>query len=392
MKNLRRNFREFIIRNIMKTFYYVLGLDNKKVVFKSFENQYSCNPRAISEKLHELAPDIKIVWIFSNPEKTSNLVPDYVIKIKDGSIRKLMELATSKVWVDNCTKVASTWKAKEQYYIQTWHGDKAFKKIGYDAGKIPYNFEKAPVFDLAIAGSKYGEKKYRNAFHYKGEIINIGTPRNDTIINSDAKEIKKIKKILNIDLSKKILLYAPTFRDNKSGKQQSFSGLNLNETIDELEKATKDDWLCLLRAHHAVHEGFVKQGVGEKCIDVSEYDDIADLMCVSDMMISDYSSCAGDYALTKRPLILYQGDIDEYENNSRSFYFEMSDSPYFIAHNQNELNKLIRNMTDVKAKQNCENILDFYESTESGKASETIAKIIIEQTRKEKCEDERRNI
>lgn len=376
MSYIKRKLRDDLIKKIMWVC-HKCWVDNNKVVFKSFDNQYSCNPRAISEKLHELCPNIKIVWLFSNPQMTSEFIPGYVIKVKNKSLRKLYELATAKVWVDNCTKTSAMWKGQDQLYVQTWHGDKAFKKIGYDAGKIQEDFEKAPVFDLAIAGSEYGVRKYRNAFHYNGEILNIGTPRNDVLINGDPYRESYTRSLLKIKENVKILLYAPTFRDSKSGKQQTFEGLDLNKTINLLEQKTGNEWVCLLRAHHVVHEGFIKQGIGDKCVDVSDIDDIADLMLIADAMISDYSSCAGDFVLTKRPLILYQGDIKEYENNNRSFYFSMDDSPYFIAKSQDELDEILINMTANKAKDNCERVLAFYGSTESGYSAEEVAKRII---------------
>ena len=375
--------RDRLIRLYMKACQFLYGIDNEAIVFKSFDNQYSCNPKAICEKLHEMNPNLKFYWIFADPVKVSKDVPNYLIKIKDGTFKKLRILATSKVWVDNCIKVVSTWKSDKQFYIQTWHGDKAFKKIGYDAGKLSSDFEKyGPKFDLAIAGSEYGKKKYINAYHYNGEILNIGTPRNDLLVNIDNKKIKDLKSKINIKDSTKILLYAPTFRDDNIINKQNMYGLNLVEILETLEKKYECEWVCLLRTHHLVKSGFDIDNKCKKIIDVSDYDDMADLLLISDMMITDYSSCAGDYALTKRLLILYQFDIDNYTKNNRAFYFNIYESPYLIAKNQSQLIDIIENVTEEKSKENCEKILKFYGSNETGKSAEIISKRILKEMKK----------
>lgn len=377
------NLRQRLIRFYMQTCNFLFGIDNDSVVFKSFDNQFSCNPRAICEKLYELNPNLKFYWIFSDPDSVSDKVPKYIIKIKEGTFSKLRILATSKIWVDNCIKVPSTWKSDKQFYIQTWHGDKAFKKIGYDAGKLSSDFEKyGPKFDLAISGSEYGRKKYINAYHYNGEILNVGTPRNDILVNIDENKIKKIKESLNIDSKKKILLYAPTFRDNKIENKQKFNGLNLKEILNKLKEKDNNEWVCLLRTHHLVKSGFDSDEISNNIIDVSDYDDMADLLLISDMMITDYSSCAGDYALTGRMLVLYQSDYEDYIKNSRTFYFDIEKSPYFIAKNQEELLNIIKNITPNEARKNCDEILEFYGSNETGNSSQIIAERILKEMKK----------
>jgi len=102
----------------------IMGVNGNKIVFISFGGKsYSDNPRAISEKLHEMYPEFEIVWLFNNPEEKRKVVPDYVQCVKAGSYRALKELATAKFWVDNFCKPLYTYKSKKQVYIQTWHGD-----------------------------------------------------------------------------------------------------------------------------------------------------------------------------------------------------------------------------------------------------------------------------
>ena len=103
-----------------------------------------------------------------------------------------------------------------------------------------------------------------------------------------------------------------------------------------------------------------------------------ELLKVGDALLTDYSSCAGDFALTGRPVFLYQDDLDDYSNNDRELYFDMKDSPYWVAANPDELDRLIEAYTPEKARENCRAILDFYNTDESGRAAEAVAEYLCD--------------
>ena len=117
----------------------VRGIDPRKVVFSCFQGRnYGDNPRYISERLHERCPEAKIVWLFrpDTMAKVRDRLPDYVVPVSMKSFRAYAELATARVWVDNYTKNnLLTWDPKKQFYIQTWHGDRGFKRVGFDDEK-----------------------------------------------------------------------------------------------------------------------------------------------------------------------------------------------------------------------------------------------------------------
>ena len=104
---------------------------------------------------------------------------------------------------------------------------------------------------------------------------------------------------------------------------------------------------------------------------------MTDLLLSADMLITDYSSCAGDFALLHRPIILYQQDREAYMATDRNFYFDMKDSPYRIAESQAELEAIAAAFTEEEAWENCDAILRFYTTTECGHASEELARIIL---------------
>ena len=356
------------------------GTDQNMVVFSSFDYRgYNDNPRYISEALHELRPETDIVWLFRDPEqarKTYDL-PPYVRTYRAIANDGVAAMARARVVVDNFNKrFFLAFPGKKQVYIQTWHGDRAFKKVGFDNGS-EYNRMVEEFATLCVAGSDYGERQFRSAFHYKGEIMKLGYPRNDILIRNDAAEKKAIREKLGVDENTGLLLYAPTFRDTElhSAKTQRMP-LDLYHVLDKLEAATGRKWKCLVRAHYLSYGIVLDDGTG-RMVMVSDYPEMAELMLVSDALLTDYSSCAGDFALCRRPIYLYQDDIEDYKSNSRALYFDMKDSPYWVASTPEELDKLIEETTPEGAKQNCDDILHFYGECETGHAARSVAEYIV---------------
>lgn len=361
----------------IKTYRFFHGVHKNEVFFMSFGGTYSDNPRAISEALHAIRPNTKIFWAINDFANTE-CFPDYVHLVKTNNIKQFNIISTSTVWVFNF--YSKYHKSKKQFYVQTWHGDRGFKKVLHDSGYMKKNAtlleEKNDYCNLAVAGSAFGEQQFRSAFRYKGEVLNLGTPRNDRLVNFNLDEINFIKKKLGIT-DEKILLYAPTLRKNSTHTLQKAQNISIEETLSELELKYNCNWICLIRCHPGV-VGLSDIQYTKKIINVSNYQDMAELLLVSDMLITDYSSSAGDFALLNRPIILYQSDIQEYQKRDRTFCFSMKDSPYYIAKTQDELMKIIENLSAEKIKSNCEEILKFYNTYESGQASLAVAKRIAQ--------------
>ena len=369
--------------------YYIIKLLFKienKAVFCSFNGKsYSCNPRAISEELHKQSPDTKIVWAFLDVRKKRNVVPDYVRCVKHGSIRELYELTTAKYWIDNFSKPSTTRKRKGQIYIQTWHGDRGFKKVLYDSPNCkPTNkYIESDICDVMTVGSDFGIKKLSGAFKYNGEFLKFGSPRNDKLINNSSDEVNRVKKFLGIDSDKKILLFAPTFRRSKSKEKQSMQGIDLIEIKDKLDEITGQEWVCLTRAHSISNGLDIDSSIASKVIDVTNYEDMADLLMITDLLITDYSSSAGDFILKFKPLILFQPDREEYMSKDRTFYFDIDDSPFIVARSQDEILSILTELNEEKIRKNCEDILKFYGVFESGQAAKKAVEYMISFGKKE---------
>ncbi|PKM55439.1 MAG: hypothetical protein CVV00_04030 [Firmicutes bacterium HGW-Firmicutes-5] len=366
--------------------YKFIGVDEKKAVFISFNGlSYSDNPKAISEKLHILKPQVEIVWLFLNPEEKREIVPDYVRCVKAGTFSALKELATSKFWIDNFCKPLYTYKGKSQIYVQTWHGDRGFKKVLYNSTFLPKNFRilEKDICDVMLSGSDFGKSVHETAFRFEGTTLNNGTPRNDMLVKNNfeqKKEInRKIRKLLGIDLDTKIFLYAPTLRREASeqGGKQASDGIDLLKILEVLEEKFEGEWCCVVRAHSAV--GGI-EGIPEDCQKIKDgnlVEDMNDLLFITDFLITDYSSSAGDFALLNKPIILYQSDRAAYINRDRTFYFDIDDTPFIIVEDNATLIQELQEMDLGSIPNNCKAILDFYNTNETGDSSEKTIEFIM---------------
>ena len=370
--------------NIPMAFARILrGIDGNMVAFSAFDyRSYNDSPRYISELLHRLRPQTDIVWLFADPQEARRRfsIPEYVRVLPFGPCGRsgLQALARARVVVDNYNKkFYLRFPGKRQTYIQTWHGDRPFKKIGFD-----YEGQHLRMIEehcaLVLTGSDFGERVMRSAFHYEGEIMKRGLPRNDLLIRNDPAEREAIRARLGLDADVRVLLYAPTFRDSdmRAHKQQRVP-LDLNRALDALERRTGAKWKCLVRAHY-MSFGIPMDCASGRLIPASDYPEMAELLLAADALLTDYSSCASDYVLLHRPIFLYQDDLEDYRSQSRDLYVNMRELPYWTASTPEELDRLIEAATPERVWENCEAILRFYGMAESGSATQAVVDYIID--------------
>ena len=379
---LRTRLREIkkLYRRASVWFYRLKdGVDPDKVVFISFQGRnYNDNPRFISERLHERCPEAKIVWLFKKGmlAQTKGVVPDYVKCVHCVSSEAYHELATARVWVDNFTKSnLLRHKKGRQFYIQTWHGDRPVKKICYDEpewSEKPYRIEERA--DRVLTGSTFGEKMYRTAFRYKGEYIAEGAPRNDMLVRNDPGEVRAMREKLGIPEGVKLLLYAPTYRENTDIVPKR-AQMDLNRTLDCLEQRTGDKWLCLFRAHYK-SAGIDLEAVKDRIVDVTAYREMSDLLLAADLLLTDYSSAATDFILRDKPALFFIADWEEY-TSTRQVYYDVHDAPFLLAEDQPSLEKLIEGLSEEKILQNCQDIRRYFGIYETGHATDAVCDYII---------------
>ncbi len=354
---------------LLKTFFCVFYRLKKQIYFRAYNGlQYSCNPKCISEAIHEKRPDVRIVWVFSNPEAIE--VPDYVFKVQKNSFADFKALFTSKIWVMNAGMVIP-FKRRGQIFIDTWHGDRAFKNVSNDIHGKPSGIAYQKV-DYVLSGSDYADKVYHEQLNVKGEILKTGSPRNDFFFeNRDARR-EEIRKKLNLEAFDHVLMYAPTFREYKTQEEK----LDFAMLIEKLNQRDSAKWCVLIRQHHkAVYESCWDSD--ERIFNVSKYPEMSELLLLADVVISDYSSLVGDFVLLKRPTILYVPDIENYKAG-RGLNFDLEKSPFVYAQNEAELFQKIVCLDVNSAVKNCEEILDFYgHVVDDGCATERVVSFIL---------------
>jgi CDP-glycerol glycerophosphotransferase len=348
-----------------------------------FGKGYGDNGKYIVEELLNEGLKCDIVWLLRKDLIRNSEFSSQVRTVKYGSILGLYELATAKVWIDNCRKSFYPPKRKEQFYIQTWHGGIALKKIEKDAQnaldeeylKIAKN--DSQMADLFISNSRFCSEMYRSAFWYNGEIYECGTPRCDILINNDNKEIETIKIKLGIDKNTKILLYAPTFRTDSNTKVYD---IEYNILINTLQSKFGSKWIILVRLHPniSLKDNFMNYNLN--IINVTNYPDMYELLLISDILITDYSSTMFEFSLTQKPVFLYAVDIEQYSND-RGFYFNIFSLPYPLAENNQQLMRSIEQFDNSNYLIELEELYNKLDIKEFGKSSKNITELIKQNIR-----------
>ena len=379
----------FLKNRFLYLFFYATNtVDDKLIVFESFMGKnYSDSEKAVYNYLLNQKADYTFVWIFRNPENYSYLKKDNTLLIKYGSLKYYKYYAKAKFWISNSRINEAIIKKKKQIYIQTWHGT-PLKKLGYDIEikdgnsmnsihdiKKKYSND-SKRYSYMISPSKFCTEKYISAFNIKNSNIvkEIGYPRNDFLINYKKSDIDRIKKQLNLPKEKKIILYAPTWRDNQHQSGIGYT-YNLNINFDKLSKIFKEDYIILFRTHYLVSSNFKFDNYKSFIYDVSEYDDINELYIISNFLITDYSSVFFDYALLKRPILFYMYDLDEYKNNIRNFYIDLCELPGEIVTNEKDLIECINKIDNFVYDKKYKMFNKKFNYLDDGKSSERLCKM-----------------
>ncbi len=357
----------------------IFPVNKKKITISSFYGRgYGDNAKYIVEKLLASEKKFRIVWLVNNEEEKKTL-PRGVEACNINTFQCVYHLMTSKIWIDNCRKFFIMLKRKKQFYIQTWHGF-ALKRIEKDAiTKLADDYEKiarrdSKNIDCVISCSSFMTNIYRNAFWYDGDIIEIGAPRNDILLRDCCQAREKVCQYFGLDISKKIVLYAPTFRADR--KMEAYA-INYDRIREACNKRFGGEFVFITRMHPNIAVQSQDLKWSDNVINGSFYPDMQELMATADVMITDYSSVMFDYALTGKPCFQFATDIDEYKND-RDFYFELDRLPFMVSTNNQELERDILVFDEEKYKIKLKSFYENVGMIRDGNASEKCAEFIIE--------------
>jgi len=334
---------KIIVINLYKTFFWCKynrrGIIEQSFLFECFNGKMvNDSPFAIYQHLLINNPLAKFTWVLSSYSHpmyltlTGNKNTNIVIYGTDDYFRAY---SISKYWIVNCRIPYRVVKKTGQIFVQCWHGT-PLKKLGLDIEaddnakvskssiKYAYSID-AMRMDYFISPSPYASKHFISGFGLKkDQLLELGYPRNDALFNgsSDHLLIKKLKQSLNIGVDVKVILYAPTWRDNSfCHKRQSHILHNPLEDDVFLNKFS-DDIVFLYRGHYFTD----LQREPSRFIDVSSYNNINDLFLISDLLITDYSSVFFDFSLLNKPILFFMYDRHEYESKIRGVYLDLDNA------------------------------------------------------------------
>lgn len=336
-------------------------INDKLIIFASFNGRSYCDsPKAIYNYLinSNKFNDYNFVWAFKNVEEHKFLEKNkntQVINIKSNEFLKIMGQA--KYWIFNFKIQDYIFPKNNQVFVQCWHGT-PLKRLGCDLehfnnamnsiSEIRKRYEiEASKFSYFLSPSDFATEKFITAWNIQNKEIMLqeGYPRNDFLINCTNKDIQQIKEKLKLNnINKKIILYAPTYRDNQHTAGVGYT-YETEVDFEKLRKELSDNYIILFRAHWLVAQNFDFEKYKDFVIDVSNHDDINELYVIADMLITDYSSVFFDYANLKRPIIFYMYDLEKYRDDIRGFYLNLNELPGKIIEKDDELIEEIKSMS-----------------------------------------------
>src|SRR5690625_1059431 len=320
-KRLIKIRRSKYVKKILKSMFLAatkLPVRKNTIIFESFSGkQYSDNPKALYLYTKLNYPDYKLYWSFDRNHK-HKFQDENLDILSRFSLKWILTMARSEYWITNSRLPLWIPKPKHTNYIQTWHGT-PLKKLGADINEVHMpgtnttkykeNFLKeASKWDYLISPNRYSTKIFKKAFDFNQTMIEGGYPRNDVLYTKNNKtEVNKIKSKLDIPLDKKVILYAPTWRDNDYYSIGKYK-FSLQLDLDKLRHEFEGEFIILLRMHYLVAEKFDLSLYKDFVHDFSAYSDISDLYLISDVLITDYSSVFFDYANLRKPILFFTYD------------------------------------------------------------------------------------
>ncbi|WP_045740033.1 bifunctional glycosyltransferase/CDP-glycerol:glycerophosphate glycerophosphotransferase [Actinoplanes rectilineatus] len=327
------------------------------VLYNSFTGrQYSDSPRAVHEELVRRDLPLGHLWVVTDGQAA---IPDSGRAVGLWRREWYEALATSRYIVTNQHLPGWFERRPGQVVIQTWHGT-PLKRIGFDIEDLHFAdkqyFEKleneSKNWSHLVSPNTFSTPILRRAFRFPNEILEVGYPRNDVLFLEGEKRdamVADVRRRIGLPDGKKVVLYAPTWRDDEYYRGGSYK-MTMMLDLDDARERLGDDHVLLVRRHPNVVDPI--RGAGNGFVyDVSTYPDMADLLAVTDVLITDYSSVMFDFAATGRPMLFFTYDLENYRDNLRGFYFDFeSEAPGPLLSTSDEVVQAIRDADQVRGR------------------------------------------
>ncbi|MER5259278.1 CDP-glycerol glycerophosphotransferase family protein [Streptomyces sp. NPDC002855] len=312
------------------------------------------SPRAVHEELVRRGADVEHLWV-THDQQTR--VPAGAKGVEEHSAAWYEALA-------RCRRIVTAGHLPDfferrdgQTVVQTWNGA-PLKRIGTDLTDTLYadhgHLDVLPrlsrQWDVLVSPNRFSTPHLGRALAYEGEVMEAGSPRNDVLFSADrGKVAERVRRELGIAPDKRIILYAPTYRDHLAYSPGRF---RYEPALDfrAAQEVLGDDHVLLVRKHPltagrlpGAHAPFVR--------DVSSHPRTAELLLVSDVLVTDYSSLMFDFAHTGRPMLFHAYDLEHYRDTVRGFYLDFETSaPGPLLASTGEVVEALRDLDSITAR------------------------------------------
>lgn len=376
------------VRNALKPFFFkVLRLSpikKNKVVFLNYDGKgYGDNAKYLAEELLRRDFPLRLVWIVDGDADA--FVPDGIKKVVSlNGLSASYALSSAKIIVNNCKSTLPLHfrKKRDQFYLQTWHGDFPLKYIEKEVEvQLPVSYvtkskADSAITDAIVSGCPFFSQILRESFWLPEncKILEFGVPRNDLYYRGDTFR-NKLKERMGFSSDDRILLYAPTFRDD--GDTDCYN-LDFERLRKHLCRTTGEEWKIIVRLHPNVSARADLFRYDEKIINGTARSDQQELCMIADCLITDYSSIMGDFFIMGKPVFLYVPDWEHYKTacrGLRDIFFELP-LPHLFT--QDELETQMAHFNQETYDRNVASFMDkYYRPFGDGHASEKIVDYLL---------------
>ncbi|WP_306319624.1 MULTISPECIES: bifunctional glycosyltransferase family 2 protein/CDP-glycerol:glycerophosphate glycerophosphotransferase [unclassified Streptomyces] len=317
-------------------------LDHNLAVFSSYWSRgVTGNPAAIAERLAQLAPHIRHIWL-TRPD-CAHRIPSGTEHVMVGSHAYWSAMARAKYFVNDVNFADSVVKRAGQIHLQTHHGT-PLKTMGLDQRRYPasthMDFEtllkRCDRWDYGISSNTHSTAVWERAYPSAHTTLETGYPRNDALARAGATEVDRARSELGLTEGVTALLYMPTHREYEGTFVPRLDLTHLAETLGP-------DTVLLVRGHYFYDsapqsgqlwsEGRIK--------DVSAHPQVETLYLAADALITDYSSAMFDYAVLDRPIVIYADDWETYRAVRGTYFDLLHEPPGPVARTQDDLEHLL---------------------------------------------------
>ncbi len=298
--------------------------------------------------LEKYGDKYKYVWKLEDDTRT---IPGAKV-VKNHSLSSFLEIMTSKYIITNNDFMFWLPLRKNQIMLETWHGGGAYKRVGsYEHWSkvrlIEQKLNAKQVTHYISSSRKFTEVQAPSKWIPEEKFINTGMPRNEIFFYPDKMAELREKVFAHFGLSVnsdvKIVLYAPTYRGltgyKKNGEDIKITP-DYSKLLSSLEGKFGGKWILFFRSHY-FDTGLSKQLPGS-VVDATKYEDMQELLCAADVLLTDFSSSIWDFALTGNPCFLFAPDLQQFIDD-RGFYTDPYSWPFPMAQNDDELTRNILN-------------------------------------------------